>query len=86
MVYGFGEIPMMLIMNLDSDDKKICVTVCKVYLMRYSILDFLGKLNYTEINFQNSHDEICILCRGAPLSERSSDQLRLMHVCARFMG
>ena len=39
-VYGFGEIPMMLITNLDSDDKRICVTVCKVYLMRWRIEEY----------------------------------------------
>ena len=39
-VYGFGETPMMLITNLDSDDKRICVTVCKVYLMRWRIEEY----------------------------------------------
>lgn len=39
-VYGFGEIPMMLITNLASDDKRICVTVCKVYLMRWRIEEY----------------------------------------------
>ena len=39
-VYGFGETPMMLITNLNSDDSRICVTVCKVYLMRWRIEEY----------------------------------------------
>lgn len=38
--YGFGEIPMMLITNLKSDDKRLSVTVTKVYLMRWRIEEF----------------------------------------------
>lgn len=44
-VYSFGEIPMMLITNLDSDDKRICVTVCKVYLMRWRIEEYFKLKN-----------------------------------------
>lgn len=39
-VYGFGETPMLLITNLAADDKRICVTVCKVYLMRWRIEEY----------------------------------------------
>ena len=39
-VYGFGKIPMMLLTNLDRNDDRICVTVCKVYLMRWRIEEY----------------------------------------------
>jgi len=35
-----GEIPMLLITNLKSDDNRIAVTVVKVYLMRWRIEEF----------------------------------------------
>jgi hypothetical protein len=38
--YGFGEIPMMLITNLKSDDKRLSVAVTKVYLMRWRIEEY----------------------------------------------
>ena len=38
--YGFGETPMMLITNLKSDDRRLSVTVTKVYLMRWRIEEF----------------------------------------------
>ena len=40
--YGFGKTPMMLITNLKSDDKRLAVTVTKVYLMRRRIEEFYG--------------------------------------------
>ena len=34
-VYGFGSQPMLLLTNLDmSEQKKLCMIVAKVYLMR----------------------------------------------------
>ena len=38
--YGFGKEPMLLITNLKSDDKRLCVAVVKVYLMRWRIEEF----------------------------------------------
>ena len=38
--YGFGKDPLLLITNLKSDDKRLCVTVTKVYLMRWRIEEF----------------------------------------------
>lgn len=38
--YGFGKEPMLLITNLKSDDKRLGVTVVKVYLMRWRIEEF----------------------------------------------
>lgn len=38
--YGIGEIPMMLITNLKSDDKRLAVAVTKVYLMRWRIEEY----------------------------------------------
>lgn len=37
---GFGKEPLMLITSLKSDDKRLCVTVVKVYLMRWRIEEF----------------------------------------------
>ena len=39
---GIGKIPMMLITNLKSDDKRLSVAVTKVYLMRWRIEEFYG--------------------------------------------
>ena len=38
--YGFGKEPMLLISNLKSDDKRLSVTVVKVYLMRWRIEEY----------------------------------------------
>ena len=38
--YGFGKEPMLLITNLKSDDKRLCVAVVKLYLMRWRIEEF----------------------------------------------
>jgi hypothetical protein len=37
---GFGKEPLMLITSLDSDDKRLCVTITKVYLMRWRIEEY----------------------------------------------
>ena len=36
-VYGFGKTPLLLITNLNSDDKRLSTIVTKVYLMRWRI-------------------------------------------------
>ena len=37
---GFGKEPLMLLTNLTSDDKRLCVTITKVYLMRWRIEEY----------------------------------------------
>ena len=37
---GFGKDPMMLLTNLSSDDRRLCVTIVKVYLMRWRIEEY----------------------------------------------
>jgi len=37
---GLGKEPLMLLTNLESDDKRLCVTVTKVYLMRWRIEEY----------------------------------------------
>jgi hypothetical protein len=37
---GFGKEPLMILTNLASDDKRLCVTVTKVYLMRWRIEEY----------------------------------------------
>lgn len=38
--YGFGKLPMLLITNLKSEDKRISVAVVKVYLTRWRIEEY----------------------------------------------
>jgi len=40
--HGIGQEPMMLLTNLKSDDKRISLTVTKVYLLRWRIEEFHG--------------------------------------------
>lgn len=51
-VYGFGAVPMMLITNLKSDDKRLCTAVCKVYLMRWRIEEYF-KFKKQSFDFEN---------------------------------
>lgn len=51
-VYGFGKTPMLLITNLKSDDKRLGVAVCKVYLMRWRIEEFF-KFKKQSFGFEN---------------------------------
>jgi hypothetical protein len=37
---GLGKEPLMLLTNLDSDDSRLCVTITKVYLMRWRIEEY----------------------------------------------
>ena len=37
---GFGKEPLMLLTNLDSKDSRLCVTITKVYLMRWRIEEY----------------------------------------------
>jgi len=37
---GFGKEPLMLLTNLDNNDKRLCVTITKVYLMRWRIEEY----------------------------------------------
>ena len=50
--YGFGKIPMMLITNLKSDDKRLSVAVSKVYLMRWRIEEFY-RFKKQQFNFED---------------------------------
>jgi len=45
---GFGKEPLMLLTNLESHDKRLCVTITKVYLMRWRIDEYyrFKKQNY----------------------------------------
>jgi hypothetical protein len=38
--HGFGKEPLMLLTNLEIDDKRLCVTITKVYLMRWRIEEY----------------------------------------------
>jgi len=49
--HGFGKKPLMLITNLKADDPRLCVTITKVYLMRWYVLR----------NFISSRSKLSIL-------------------------
>ncbi|HBG91227.1 MAG TPA: transposase [Lactobacillus acetotolerans] len=52
-VYGFGKIPMMLLTNLNSPEKKkISLIVTKVYLMRWRIEEYF-KFKKQQFDFEN---------------------------------
>ena len=38
--YGFGKEPLMLLTNLENDDPRLCVTITKVYLLRWRIEEY----------------------------------------------
>ena len=50
--HGFGKKPMILITNLSPDDDRLCVTVTKVYLMRWRIEEFY-KFKKQTFDFEN---------------------------------
>lgn len=52
MCYGFGKEPMLLITNLKSDDKRLCVAVVKVYLMSWRIEEFY-RFKKQQFGFEN---------------------------------
>ncbi len=51
-VYGFGKIPMMLLSNLKSEDKRLAVAITKVYLMRWRIEEYY-KFKKQQFNFED---------------------------------
>jgi hypothetical protein len=38
--HGFGKDPLLLLTNLECDDKSLCITITKVYLMRWRIEEY----------------------------------------------
>jgi len=38
--HGLGKEPLMLLTNLEGDDKRLCITITKVYLMRWRIEEY----------------------------------------------
>jgi len=50
--HGFGKKPLMLITNLKPDDDRLCITLTKVYLMRWRIEEFY-KFKKQTFNFEN---------------------------------
>ena len=50
--HGFGKKPLMLITNLKPEDDRLCVTVTKVYLMRWRIEEFY-KFKKQTFGFEN---------------------------------
>ena len=90
-VYGFGELPMMLITNLSSYDKRICVAVCKVYLMRWRIEEYY-RFKKQQFGYENLRVRSLKSIRNLDLlltiaigyigfiSEKSDERITVMHI------
>jgi hypothetical protein len=48
---GLGKTPLLLLTNLKSDDNRLCVTITKVYLMRWRIEEYY-KFKKQGFNFE----------------------------------
>lgn len=51
-VYGFGKNPMILLTNLKSEDKRLALTITKVYLMRWRIEEYF-RFKKTQFDFED---------------------------------
>lgn len=87
--YGFGKIPMMLITNLKSDDKRLSVAVVKVYLMRWRIEEYyrfkknqfeFEDLRVRSLNSIRNLDLILMIIVGyiGYMSEKCQERLTVM--------
>jgi len=88
---GFGKEPLMLITNLDSDDPRLCVTITKVYLMRWRIEEYyrfkkqgfgFEKFLVRSLDSIRNLDLILSMAIGyiGILGEKVDDSIEVMHV------
>jgi hypothetical protein len=88
---GFGKEPLMLLTNLDSDDPRLCVTITKVYLMRWRIEEYyrfkkqgfgFEKFLVRSLDSIRNLDLILSMAIGyiGILSEKVDDSIEVMHV------
>ena len=88
---GFGKEPLMLLTSLDSDDPRLCVTVTKVYLMRWRIEEYyrfkkqdfgFEKFLVRSLNSIRNLDLLISMAIGyiGALSEKVDDSVEVMHI------
>ena len=89
--YGFGEEPMLLITNLNSNDKALSVAIVKVYLMRWRIEEYyrfkkqqfnLEYLRVPSLNAIRNLELFITVAVGyvALIGEKSEEQLTAMQL------
>jgi len=97
---ALGQVPMLLITNLKSDDKRIAVTVVKVYLMRWRIEEFhrfkkqqfkFEGFRVRSLNAIRNLDLLLTIAVGyiGMMSERADDRrivMELIHISKRIYG
>jgi len=88
---GFGKEPLMLLTSLDSDDPRLCVTVTKVYLMRWRIEEYyrfkkqgfgFEKFLVRSLDSIRNLDLLLSMAIGyiGTLSEKVNDSIEVMQV------
>jgi len=88
---GLGKEPLMLLTNLDSDDSRLCVTITKVYLMRWRIEEYyrfkkqgfgFEKFLVRSLDSIRNLNLILSMAIGyiGVLSEKVDDSIEVMHV------
>ena len=88
---GFGKEPLMLITNLSSDDPRLCVTISKVYLMRWRIEEYyrfkkqgfgFEKFLVRSLDSIRNLDLILSIAIGyiGTLSEKADDSIEVMQI------
>jgi hypothetical protein len=97
---GFGKVPLMLLTNLNSDDPRLCVTIIKVYLMRWRIEEYyrfkkqgfgFEKFLVRSLDSIRNLDLILSMVIGyiGILSEKVDDSvevMRIIHASKRLYG
>ena len=89
--YGFGKEPMLLITNLRSEDKRLGVTVVKVYLMRWRIEEFyrfkkqqfgFEEMRVRSLNSIRNLDILLTIAIGyiCIMSEKSDERIMVMEL------
>ena len=97
---GFGKEPLMLLTSLESDDPRLCVTITKVYLMRWRIEEYyrfkkqgfgFEKFLVRSLNSIRNLDLLLSMAIGyiGILSEKVDDSIEVMmivHASKRLYG
>lgn len=88
---GLGKEPLLLLTNLDSSDKRLCVTITKVYLMRWRIEEYykfkkqgfgFEKFLVRSLNSIRNLDLLLTIAIGyiGALSEKINESIEVMEV------
>jgi hypothetical protein len=88
---GFGKEPLMLLTNLSNDDARLCITITKVYLMRWRIEEYyrfkkqgfgFEKFLVRSLGSIRNLDLLLSMAIGfiGTLSERIDDSIEVMEI------